>query len=97
MSKLTPEQLSVGRQRFLDSHPEVKRRIEALTKAHSDALGISLERLRENETMRELGDEARAKGEDTMELFFSYIAETADEFNALVEQRRATIKRNSGL
>ncbi|MCA8464170.1 DUF6388 family protein [Burkholderia multivorans] len=97
MTKLTPEQLSVGRQRFLDSNPEVKQRIEALTTADSNALGISLEQLRESETMRELGEEARAKGEDSMELFFSYIAETADEFNALVEQRRATIKRNVGL
>ncbi|TWC58192.1 MULTISPECIES: DUF6388 family protein [Burkholderia] len=97
MSKLTPKQLSVGRQRFLDSNPEIRRRIEALTKAHSDALGISLEHLRENEIMRELSEEARAKGEDSVELFFSYIAETADEFNALVERRRATIKRNSGL
>ncbi|WP_124702468.1 DUF6388 family protein [Burkholderia cenocepacia] len=97
MTKLTPEQLSVGRQRFLDSNPEVKRRIEALTTSHSNALGISLEHLRESETMRELGEEARAKGEDSMELFFSYIAETADEFNALVEQRRATINRNAGL
>ncbi|MGS1000148.1 hypothetical protein ACVCH0_00200 [Burkholderia glumae] len=42
MSKLTPEQLSIGRQRFLNSHPEVKRRIEALTNADSDALGITL-------------------------------------------------------
>lgn len=97
MSKPTPEQLSIGRKRFLDGNPNLKRRIEALTKGDSDALGITLERLREIETMRELDEEARVKGEDSMELFLSYIAETADEFNSLVEQRRATIKKNSGL
>ncbi|MGS1053369.1 DUF6388 family protein [Burkholderia glumae] len=73
MSKLTPEQLSIGRQRFLNSHPEVKRRIEALTNADSDALGITLERLREIETMRELEEEARDKGEDSVELLYSYM------------------------
>ncbi|NVE26277.1 DUF6388 family protein [Burkholderia glumae] len=97
MSKLTPEQLSIGRQRFLNSHPEVKRRIEALTNADSDALGITLERLREIETMRELEEEARAKGEDSVELLYSYIAETSEEFKRMVDQRRATIKKNLGL
>lgn len=96
MSKLTPEQMAVGRQRFLDGKPEVKRRIQELTAAHADALGISLDRYRELEIMRELEEEARARGEDSMELFFSYIAETADEFDALVEQRRAAIKKTPG-
>ncbi|WP_173941302.1 hypothetical protein [Burkholderia glumae] len=45
MSKLTPEQLSIGRQRFLNSDPEDKRRIEALTNPDLTALGVAQERL----------------------------------------------------
>ncbi|WP_157685257.1 DUF6388 family protein [Robbsia andropogonis] len=96
MTKLTADQLVKGRKRFLDSHPNIKIEIASLTQAHADALGISLEDLRESETMRHLRDVARAKGEDTMELFCSYVADTAEEFNALVEQRRALINRSLG-
>lgn len=97
MEKLTADQLAEGRTRFLDGHPEIKRKIEALTKAEADALGVSLELLRESETMRELREVAHAKRIDSTEFFWSCIADTAEEFRAMLEQRDAKIKRNLGL
>ncbi|MFP3507519.1 DUF6388 family protein [Burkholderia sp. SIMBA_062] len=97
MDKISADQLAKGRERFLDGHPEIKRKIEALTQAEADALGISLGLLRESETMRELREVARAKGIDSTELFWSCIADTAEEFRAMLERRDASIKRSLGL
>ncbi|MFV8598615.1 DUF6388 family protein [Ralstonia pseudosolanacearum] len=97
MTKLTSDQLAKGRKRFLDGHPEIKRRIEALTQAEADGLGISLELFRESETMRELREVAGAKGIDSTEFFWSCIADTAEEFGAMLERRDALIKRNLNL
>jgi hypothetical protein len=96
MTKFTADQLAKGRKRFLDGHPEIKRKIEALTQAEADALGISLEHFRESETMRELRNVASAKGIDSAELFWSCIADTAEEFGAMLEHRDAQIKRSLG-
>ena len=97
MNKLTPEQWEKGRKRFLDGHPEIKQKIEALTQSEADALGVSLELLRESETMRELREVARIKGMDSTELFWSCIADTAEELKAMLERRDAALKRNLGL
>jgi hypothetical protein len=97
MSNFTDEQLAKGRARFLAVQPEVKRRIEALTEAHADALGITLEHLRESETMRELREFARAKGLDSIELFWSCVADTAEEFAEIMERHNEAVKKNLGL
>lgn len=96
MTKLTADQLAKGRKRFLDGHPEIKLKIEALTQAEADALGISLDHLRESETMRELREVASAKRIDSTELFWSCIADTAEEFAAMVEHRDAAMTRALG-
>lgn len=97
MSKLNAEQLAKGRKRFLDGHPEIKRKIEALTQSEADAMGVSLELLRETETMHELSEVASVKGIDSTELFWSCIADTAEEFRAMLDRRNASLKRNLGL
>ncbi len=97
MTKFTADQLAKGRKRFLDGHPEIRCKIDAITQAEADALGISLEHLRVSETMRELREVARAKGIDSTELFWSCIADTAEEFGAMLEHRDALIKRNIGI
>lgn len=97
MTKFTADQLAKGRKRFLDGHPEVRQKIEGLTQAEADASGISLDRLREIETMRELSEVARARKIDSTELFWSCIADTAEEFGAMLERRDAAIKRASGI
>lgn len=76
--KFTEEHLAKGRKRFLDGQADAKRRIEGLTQADADALGITLDHLRESETMRLLREYAKAQRLDSMEFFWSYIADTAD-------------------
>jgi hypothetical protein len=44
--------MAKGPERFLAAHPEIKRKIEALSQVEADTLGITLEHLRESETMR---------------------------------------------
>jgi len=97
MSKFTDEQLAKGRARFLAGQPEVKTRIEALTQADADALGITLEHLRESETMRALRELARAKNLDSMELFWSCIADTAEEFAEIMERHNEAVKKHLGI
>jgi len=96
MPELTADQMAKGRKRFLDGHPDIARRIDALTQAEADALGISLDQLREIETMRDLRNVASAKGLDATELFWSCIADTAQELGAMLEHRDALIKRALG-
>lgn len=95
--KFTNEQLEKGRKRFLDGQPDAKRRIEGLTQADADALGITLDHLRESETMRELREFARAQRLDSMELFWSCIADTAEEFAQIVEFHNAATNRILGI
>ncbi|WP_098553938.1 DUF6388 family protein [Burkholderia sp. JKS000303] len=83
--------------RFLDGHPEIKWRIEALNQAKADARGVSLELLRESETMRERREVASEKGIDSTELFWSCIADTAEELDAMLERRDASLKQILGL
>ena len=94
---LTQEQLAKGRKRFLDGHPDVRARIDAISQAEADALGITLEMLRETETMRELRLVAQANGLDSTELFWSCIADTADELGEMLARRDANMKRALGL
>lgn len=83
--------------RFLAGYADIKRRIDALTQAEADALGITLDDLRESETMRELRDVARIKNVDSSELFWSCIADTAAEFEEMLERRDAAEKRALGI
>lgn len=95
--KFTEEQLAKGRKRFLDSQCDAKRRIDGLTQADANALGISLDHLRESETMRELREYANAQRIDSMELFWSCIADTAEEFAQIMERHNVATKRVLGI
>lgn len=97
MSKFTDEQLKKGRMRFLAGYPAIKARIDSLTQAEADALGITLEHLRESETMRELREVARLKNVDSTELFWSCIADTAAELSEMLERRDAALKQALGI
>ena len=97
MTKLTEEQLEKGRMRFLAGHPDIKARIDSLTQAEADALGITLEHLRESETMRELRGVARCKNLNSTELFWSCIADTSAEFGEMLECRDAALKQALGI
>ncbi|MYM82878.1 hypothetical protein GTP44_13030 [Duganella sp. FT50W] len=97
MTRLTDEKLEKGRMRFLAGFPNVKARIDALDQAEADALGITLEHLRESETMRELCEVARLKNVDSTELFWSCIADTSAELEEMLERRDAAEKRAIGL
>ena len=97
MTKLTTEQMATGRTRFLAGYPEIKARIDALTQFEADALGVTLDHLRESETMRALRETAQAKGVDCIELFWSCIADTAAELGDMLARRDEAIKRNLGL
>ncbi|CUI05503.1 hypothetical protein BN2497_5783 [Janthinobacterium sp. CG23_2] len=79
MTKFTAEQMVKGRMRFLNDYPEIKAHIDALVQSEADALGISLESLRETETMRELRELAHAEGKDPTCLFWKYIADNEAE------------------
>ena len=82
---------------FLAGYPEIKARIDALTQSKANALGISLELLRESETMQELEEIARAKGVDSTELFWSCVVDTAAELGEMFERRDAAIKQHLGI
>lgn len=97
MTELTEEQMAKGRKKFLEGYPKIKARVDALTSSEADALGITLEHLRETETMRELRLVADANCKDSTELFWSCIADTAAELGEMLERRDAAIKRNLGL
>lgn len=97
MSKFSDEQLAKGRMRFLAGHPDIKARIVSLSQAEADALGITLEHYRESETMRELREVARRQNLDSMELFWSCIADTAAEFGEMLERRDAAVKQAIGI
>lgn len=97
MPKLTEEQMAKGRMRFLAGHPEIKHRIDLLSQDEANALGIPLEDLKVLETMRELREYAYANGSDSSELFWSCVADTAEEFGVLIEARDSAIQRNLGL
>jgi hypothetical protein len=97
MTKLTDEQLAKGRKRFLAGHADIQRRIEGLTQAEADALGITLDQLRESETMRELRGVAHSIAIDSTELFWSCVADTAEELAGMIERRDQAIKKNLGL
>lgn len=89
MAKLTDEQMARGREHFLAGYPEIKQQIEALTEDQAEASCTTLGKLRIIETMKALEQAARAAGKDSHELFLSCIADTAEEFSALM----ATIGR----
>lgn len=92
MPKLTEEQMAKGRKLFLDGYPAVKSQIEALTEAEAEAMCTTLEHLRTVETMKALERVARQLGKDSHELFLSCVADTAEEFAALVTAHRQEIR-----
>jgi len=96
MTALSHHQLAKGRDRFLQDHPVVKARIDALTTGHADALGVTLEALRETETMRELLAIAQQKRVDSTEFFWGYIADTPGELAAMLEQREQNLRKIIG-
>jgi hypothetical protein len=87
MSKLTEEQMARGRTRFLEDHPDVKARIDALTERNAFIFGIRLKDLREAETMRELRVVAQAKEIDATEFFWGYVADNAAELATMLARR----------
>ena len=89
--------MAKGRMRFLAGQPEIKRKIDSLTQVEADALGIPLDDLKVSETMRELREFAYANNLDSVELFWSCTADTAEEFSALCDARDRAINRNLGL
>ena len=95
--KLSEEQLAKGRKRFLDGYPNIRLYIDALTQQEADAMGITLERLRETETMRYLRKVADATGIDSTELFWSGIADTAEELGQMLERQDAAMKLHLGI
>lgn len=95
--KLTEEQLAKGRKRFLDGYPKIRLYIDALTQREADAMGITLEHLRETETMRYLGQVANATGIDSTELFWSGIADTAEELGQMLERQEVAMKLHLGV
>lgn len=97
MNKLTEEQKAKGRERFLAAHPEIKRKIDALTQPEADAMCTTLEHLREMETMKALSAVAYENRVDSQELFFSCVADTAEEFAELVKARDQAIQKAIGL
>jgi hypothetical protein len=97
VAKLTDEQLAKGRQRFLEGYAHIKARIDALTQAQADALGITLDDLRESETMRELREVARIKNVDSTELFWRWIADTEAELQEMLDRRDTDLKRILGI
>jgi len=97
MTRLTEEQKAKGRKRFLAQNPDIQRKIDAITQAAADAIGMTLESLREHETMKALANYAHTHRRDSQELFFSCIADTAEEFAQMLEKRDQALKSASGL
>lgn len=95
--KLNSEQLEKGRKRFLADFRDVEARINSLTQPVADAIGISLESFRENETMRELREIANVKNVDSTEFFWRYVADTDAEYAEMIEGRDAAVMRALGL
>ena len=95
--RLTTEQLVKGRERFLADFRNIEARINSLTQAEASAIGISLDNYRENETMRELSEIARAKNLDSTEFFWRYVADTDAEYAEMIESRDAAVMRILGL
>ncbi len=96
MPKLTEEQMAKGWKRFLDGYPAVKSKIEALTESEAEAMCTTLERLRVIETMKALEQVARQLGKDSYELFLSCVADTAEEFAALIAAKQQAIQKALG-
>ena len=95
--RLTIEQLEKGRMRFLADFRDVDARINSLTQAIADAIGISLDTYRENETMRELREIARVRNLDSTEFFWRYVADTDAEYAEMIKGRDAAVTRALGL
>lgn len=97
MAKFTDEQMEKGYTRFLRAHPSIENRIDGLTQAEADALGITLKELRDTETMRELQAIAKAKRVDSSDLFWSFVADTREEYDEMVAARDKAMKEAIGL
>lgn len=92
MPTLTAEQQAQGLARFLERNPDIKRRIDSLTEQEADILGLSLDDLRINCTHQELAKVAASEDVDGHEFFLSFVANSDEEYAAMVSANRAAIK-----
>jgi hypothetical protein len=97
MPKLNDVQLAKARQIFFAKNPMASVRIMTLTQAEADILGVSLAELQEVETYRAIEAYARDQGVDTTELLFMWGAADRDEYDRLMAERQAEIKKALGI
>lgn len=92
MPALTPEQITQGLARFLAKNPSIQCKIDALTEREADLLGVPLDEWRHLEVHKEVAKAAASLGEDGHEYFLRFVANTEEEYAALVAANRAALQ-----
>jgi len=92
MPELTPEQMAQGLARFFAKNPHIKCKIDALTEREADILGVPLDEWRHIEAHKEISKAAASFGEDSHEFFLRFVANSEEEYAAMVAANRAAIQ-----
>lgn len=95
--QLTEQQLANGCRKFLDVHPAVAARIEAINPELANILGVDLSELRRDETMKELQAAAAQSGIDSFEYLLEFAIESDYERERILDARNDAMKKALGL
>lgn len=94
---LTIEQQTKGRKKFLASHPDVQKNVDEVSEAMANALGVSVEALREETISQGLATAAGVAGVDSFEFLLMFAADSEEEFNSLLEERNNALMKAIGV
>lgn len=94
---LTDEQIATGYDRFLAVHREASSRVNAVTQAIADALGVDLSELRRIEAVKALSEAAADRGIDGFEFLLQYAVDSETDREQIIRANREAMKRAVGL
>lgn len=95
--RLSPAQISHGHERFLAQDPIARSKVEELTEAEADFLGMSLTDLRTITVSKALAERASQQGIDSFEYMLLFAIEDAHEREQFLSKRYQDIARAIGL
>ncbi|WP_354687068.1 DUF6388 family protein [Cupriavidus necator] len=94
---LSDEQIATGYDRFLVAHPNASARVNAVTKAIADALGVDLAELRRIEAAKALSETAAGRGIDGFEFLLQFAVDSEAERAEIIRANREAMERAIGL
>lgn len=77
--KLSPEQITTGRQRFLEEHPQGKAQVLAVPWLWPTPWGVELAEIRQSDTDKAIEEKAKQAGEDAHDYFLRYALDSEEE------------------